>query len=111
MTLQTDHRPDTDISVGRSSIRQSHRILWLLAVFLAVAIAGVAGVAVAAHLTRPAATNPIIYQAPNANTREGRVPSTPVQAPNANTREGRVPSTPVQAPNANTREGRVPANT
>ena len=55
-----------------------------------MAAAAIAGVAVAADMTRPATHTWTAYNKPNANTREGRVPT--YQEPNANTREGRVPT-------------------
>jgi hypothetical protein len=49
-------------------------------------------VVIAQYFTRPATTTaPVVYQEPNANTREGRVPQPVPPEPNANTREGRVP--------------------
>ena len=55
-----------------------------------MAAAAIAGLAVAADMTRPATHTWTAYNKPNANTREGRVPT--YQEPNANTREGRVPT-------------------
>ncbi len=109
MTLQTERLPDADISRERPA-RQTHYVAWLVAVFIATAIAVVAGVAITAQPTRPAPANETFYQEPNANTREGRVSATVYGDPNANTREDRVPTTTVLEPNANTREGRVSGN-
>jgi hypothetical protein len=103
MTTQLTRTPDTD---SPGSIRRARRWLWLAALLVAMAAAAIVGVAVAAQVTRPPTDAGVVYQEPNANTREGRVPS--YQEPNANTREGRVST--YQEPNANTREGRVAAN-
>jgi hypothetical protein len=70
----------------------SHPAASLLAVFVAMAIAVVAGVTITTYLTRPTADTGTVYQESNANAREGRV-STPGQEPNTNPREGRVPGT------------------
>jgi hypothetical protein len=90
------------------SVRRARHWLWPATLLIAMATAAVAGVTVTAHLTRPAPDTGIVYQEPNANTREGRVPT--YQEPNANTREGRVPAPTVGEPNANTREDRVPTS-
>jgi hypothetical protein len=60
MTVRTDRAPATQIS-DKPSVRWSHHVLWLMAVFVAVAIAAVAGVTFTAYLTRPAATNGTVY--------------------------------------------------
>jgi hypothetical protein len=106
MTLQTHLRPDTQRTRPRRRAGRSRRIWWALAFLVAIVAATLGGLAIAAQLTNPPSSPRIVYQEPNANTREGRVPA--YQEPNANTREGRVPA--YQEPNANTREGRVPAN-
>jgi hypothetical protein len=105
MTAQLTRTPDTK---APGSVRQARRWLWLAALLAAMAAAAVVGVAVTAQVTRPAPDTGIVYQEPNANTREGRVPT--YQEPNANTREGRVPAPTVGEPNANTREDRVPTS-
>jgi hypothetical protein len=103
MTAQLTRTPETK---APGSIRQARRWVWLGALLVAMATAAVAGVAVTAQVTRPAPDTWTVYQEPNANTREGRVPT--YQEPNANTREDRVPVPTYQEPNANTREDRVP---
>jgi hypothetical protein len=112
MTAQTDLRPETEISrkPGSNKIsrkpggaRKPHRVLWLIVLLITMAVAGVAGVAVATNVTDPPAPTRVVYPEPNANSREGRVPG----PPNANDREGRVPTSAAQEPNANDREGRV----
>jgi hypothetical protein len=112
MTAQTELRPDIEISrkPGSNKIsrepgdtRKPHRVLWLIVLLITMAVAGVVGVAVAAHVTDPPAPTRVVYPEPNANSREGRVPG----PPNANSREGRVPTSAAQEPNANDREGRV----
>ena len=117
MTAQTDLRPETEndrkpgsteISREPGGARKPHRVLWLIVLLIAMAVAGVVGVDVAAHVTDPPAPDSGRLPEPNANAREGRVPAT--QEPNANEREGRVPATATQEPNANTREGRVSDN-
>jgi hypothetical protein len=116
MTTQTDLRLETENSrkpgyteIGRESggARKPRRVLWLIVLLIAMAVAGVVGVVVAAHVTDPPAPTRVVYPEPNANDREGRVPTTTDAAhePSANDREGRVPTT-AQEPNANTREGR-----
>ena len=90
MTQQTDRRPDTEISSQHRGARQPNRYRWLLVVLLAMAIAGIVGVAVTSDMTAPP-TTPTVSHEPNANTREGRVPTPTSVEPNANTREGRVP--------------------
>ncbi len=104
MTPQIDRAAEVEISRART-VSQKHHILWPLALLFAIVITGVAGVAIAANQTRPAATTATAYQEQNANTREDRILTT-VQEQNANTREDRVPTT-VQEQNANIREGRV----
>ncbi len=115
MTAQTEHRPDIEIGnkpgsnkVGRepAATGKPHRVLWLIVLLIAMAVAGVVGVTVAANVTDPPAPTPVVYPVPNANSREGRVPA----PPNANDREGRVPTTAARQPNANDREGRVSDN-
>jgi len=118
MTTQIDLRPETEISRKSSSndisrepsgARKPHRVLWLIVLLIAMAVAGVVGVVVAANVTDlPAPTQ--VSPGPNANEREGRVPTTATQPPSANVREGRVPTTATQPPNANEREGRVAEN-
>jgi hypothetical protein len=110
MTQQTVRRPDTEIARQHSSPQQPNRHLWLLAVLLSMAVAGIVGVAVTAHLTGPATTTHSVYNEPNPNAREGRVPTTSVD-PNPNSREGRVSTATSVDPNANAREGRVPTAT
>jgi hypothetical protein len=105
MTVQITRSPDTE---SPATVQRTRRWLWLAALLVAMAAAAVVGVAVAANVTRPAPDTGVVYQEPNANTREGRVPT--YQEPNANTREGRVPVPAYQEPNANTREGRVPTS-
>ena len=114
MTAQTDLRPETEhdrkpgsteISRESGGARKPRRVLWLIVLLIAMAVAGVVGVTVAAHVTDPPAPARVVYLEPNANSREGRVPAT--QEPNANEREGRVPTTAAPEPNANDREGRV----
>ena len=113
MTAQTELRPDIEssrkpgsnkISREPGGARKPHRVLWLIVLLIAVAVAGVVGVAVAAHVTDPPTPTRVVYPEPNANSREGRVPRPP---PNANDREGRAPTAAAQEPNANDREGRV----
>ena len=115
MTAQTELRPDIEIGnkpgsnkVSREpgGTRKPHRVLWLIVLLIAMAVAGVVGVTVAANVTDPPAPARVVYPEPNANDREGRVPP----PPNANDREGRVPTTAAQQPNANDREGRVSDN-
>jgi hypothetical protein len=112
MTAQTELRPETDhdrkpgsnkISRKPGDTRRPYRVLWLIVLLITMAVAGVVGVAVAAHVTDPPAPTRVVYPEPNANSREGRVAG----PPNANDREGRVPPTAAQEPNANEREGRV----
>ncbi|HEY7009234.1 MAG TPA: hypothetical protein VH395_09850 [Jatrophihabitantaceae bacterium] len=81
----------------------------MIAILVAMAVAALAGVAVATSLTSPATHAQTVYQEPNANTREGRVPAPAQVEPNANIREGRVPTSAQVEPNANFREGRVPS--
>ena len=90
MSVQIDRQPDVEVGDERRSIRRPLRFMWPLAIFLAMVIAGAAGVIVVAQLTGPPTDSGPVYQEPNANTREGRVPPAPYQEPNANTREGRV---------------------
>ena len=113
MTAQIDLRLDTEnrrkpggteVSRKPGGTRKPHRVLWLVVLLIAMALAGVVGVVVAANVTDPPAPTRDVYPEPNANSREGRVP-------NANEREGRVPTTAAHVPNANEREGRVPAAT
>jgi hypothetical protein len=111
MTVQADLRPDTEISRKPGGTRKPLRALWLIVLLMAMALAGVVGVVVAAHVTDPPAPTRVVYPEPNANSREGRVAATATQQPNANEREGRVPATATQQPNANDREGRVPTTT
>jgi len=106
MTLQTDRQRDTETTHQHTSGRAPNRYMWLFAVLLAMAVAGIVGVAVTAHLTGPATTKTTVYHEPNPNTREGRVPAS--IDPNANTREDRGPAS--VDPNANTREDRVSGN-
>jgi hypothetical protein len=112
MTAQTELRPDIEISRNPGSneisrkpgdTRRPYRVLWLIVLLITMAVAGVVGVAVAAHVTDPPAPTRVVYPEPNANFREGRVAG----PPNANDREGRVPTSAAQEPNANDREGRV----
>jgi hypothetical protein len=110
MTVQTDHRPDTDSSRQHSNVRRPSRIWWLLALLAAMAAAAVVGVAVAAQLTSPTTHTQTVYLEPNANTREDRVTAPTDVEPKANTREGRLPTPTDVEPNANTREGRVSGN-
>jgi hypothetical protein len=78
MTMQITHAHDT----RSSTVKHWRRGLWLLALLLAaMATAAVAGVAVAAHLTSPTTGTQVVYREPNANTREGRVPTDCVPAP------------------------------
>jgi hypothetical protein len=104
MTTQLTRAPDT---TSPATVRRARRWLWLAALLVAMAAAAVVGVAVAAQVTRPAPDTGIVYQEPNANSREGRAPAQ--TEPNANTREGRLPTPTFTEPNANTHEGRVPA--
>ena len=62
MTAQTELRPDIEIGrkPGSNKIsrepggtRKPHRVLWLIVLLIAMAVAGVVGVAVAAHVTDP----------------------------------------------------------
>jgi hypothetical protein len=108
MTVQTSRRPDTETHAEQRRASLPRRVVWLLALLVAMAVAAVVGVAVAAHLTSPATVAPTVYHEPNANTREGRVPAPTFTEPNASTREGRVPAPTYVEPNANTREGRDP---
>jgi hypothetical protein len=87
MTAQLTCTPETR---APNSVRRARRWLWLAALLVAMATAAVVGVAVAAQVTRPAPDTWTVYNEPNANTREGRVPT--YEEPNANTREGRVPT-------------------
>jgi hypothetical protein len=68
----------------------SHPAAALVAVFVAMTIAVVAGVTITAYLIRPTADTGTVYQVSNANAREGRV-STPGQEPNTNPHEASVP--------------------
>jgi hypothetical protein len=111
ITLQIDRRPDTEIKGNRSSVRRPRDLIWSLALLVAMVIGGIARVTVAAHPSGPATETRTVHQEPNANTREGRVPTPTVQETNANAREGRVPTPTVQETNANAREGRVPTPT
>jgi hypothetical protein len=108
MTAQTLVRPDTEISRKRGDAPKPRRVLWPIVLLIAMAVAGIVGVAVAAYVTDPPAPTRVVTQEPNANDREGRLPTTATQQPNANDREGRVPTTTTHEPNANDREGRVP---
>jgi hypothetical protein len=90
MSVQIDREPDVEVGDERRSIQRPHHFMWPLAILLAMLIAAAAGVIVVAQLTGPPTDNGPVYQEPNANTREGRVPPAPYQQPNANTREGRV---------------------
>jgi hypothetical protein len=98
MTQQMDRRPDTEISRQSRGAKKSNRAEKLVAVLLAAAVAGFVGVAVVTHLTGPGTTTEHVFHVPDANAREGRVPTTltPVEpwggSPNANAREGRVPT-------------------
>ena len=118
MTAQTDLRLETENSrkpgsteISRESggARKPRRVLWLIVLLIAMAVAGVVGVVVAANVTDPPAPTRVVYPEPNANDREGRVPHHRAHEPNTNDREGRVPTTAAQEPNANEREGRVAA--
>ena len=119
MTAQTDLRLETENSrkpgsteISRESggARKPRRVLWLIVLLIAMAVAGVVGVVVAAHVTDPPAPTRVVYPEPNANDREGRVPiTTTAHEPNANAREGRVTTTAAQEPNANEPKGRVAA--
>lgn len=110
MTAQIDLRPDSDVSREPGVARKPLRVLWPILLLIAMAVAGVVGMAVAANLTEPAAPTPVIYAEPSANSREGHGGASVTQEPNANEREGRVPDTTSQQPNANTRERRIPVN-
>jgi hypothetical protein len=98
MTAQTELRPDIEISRKPGSkisrepgdTRKPHRVLWLIVLLITMAVAGAVGVAVAAHVTDPPAPTRVVFAEPNANSREGRVPTSAAQEPNANDREGRV---------------------
>jgi len=105
MTTQLTRTHDTEPPTAAPRTR---RWLWLAALLVAMAAAAVVGVAVTAQMTSPPSSPRIVYQEPNANTREDRVPA--YQEPNANTREDRVSIQTYHEPNANTREGRVPIN-
>ena len=72
MTTQLGRTPKT---TAPSSVRRARRWLWLAALLVAMAAAAIVGVAVAAHVTRPATDTWTVYNEPNANTREGRVPA------------------------------------
>ena len=90
MTAQTELRPDYLIIEPRSA-RKPRDVVGLIVLLLAMAGAGILGVAVVARLTNTPAPFTVATQPPNANEREGRVPVTATQPPNANEREGRVP--------------------
>ena len=83
MTAQTELRPDIEIGNKPGSNKVSrepdatgkpHRVLWLIVLLIAMAVAGVVGVTVAANLTDPPAPTRVVYPVPNANDREDRVP-------------------------------------
>jgi hypothetical protein len=113
VNILTQPRSDTsttDTTTGdrRGPGRRPRPVLRLLALLAALAIACSGGVVVAQYLTRPATVAPaVVYEEPNANTREDRVPRPVPQEPNANNREDRVPRPVPQEPNANNRESRV----
>ncbi len=116
MTAQTELRPDIEIGnkPGSNELRREpggtrkpHRVLWLIVLLIAMAVAGVVGVTVAANLTDPPAPDP--GRLPGAERQRARRPRTRAP-PNANDREDRVPTTAAQPPNANDREGRVSDN-
>jgi hypothetical protein len=110
LRLDTKNRREpggTEISRKPSGARRPHRVLWLVVLLIAMALAGVVGVVVAANVTNPPEPTPVVYEEPNANEREGRVPTTAAQVPNANEREGRVPTT--AAPGAQRQRARRPS--
>ena len=73
MSVQIDRQPDVEVGDERRRIRRPLQFKWPLAIFLALVIAGAAGVIVVAQLTgQPTESGPV-YQEPNANTRESRV--------------------------------------
>ena len=90
MTAQTDLRPDYLIIEPRSA-RRPRDVVGPIVLLLAMAAAGVLGVAVVERATNPPAPIPVATREPNPNEREGRVPVTATREPNANEREGRVP--------------------
>ena len=95
MTAQTDLRTDYLIIEPRSG-RKPLDVVGPIVLLIAMAGAGILGVAVVARVTNPPAPTPVFAPGPNANEREGRVAATATQAPNANEREGRVAATATQ---------------
>jgi hypothetical protein len=110
MSVHFTARRQTETTTPCSGIRRLTHSWCTHAIVLAMLAAAVAGVALAAQLTSPATHTQTVYQEPNANDREGRVPTPTAVAPNANAREGRVPTPTAIEPNANAREGRVASN-
>jgi hypothetical protein len=108
MTTQLNIRPAIRLSRERDSARPRSRVFGPVMLLSAIVMAGVAGVGVAAYVTDPVAPTRVVYQQPNASDRESRTLEIP--APNANAREGRVPTTTAVGPNANAREGRTSNN-
>jgi hypothetical protein len=119
MTALAHPGPKTSGQHAHDGARKPLRAWWPILLIIGIVLACAAGVGVTASLTDPVAPARVLYrepdpkvgvpagQAPNANTREGRVSTTATDLPNANMREGRVPAVAPGLPNANTREGRV----
>ena len=105
MTALTHTGPKSSDNHAHNGARKPLRAWWPTLLIIGIVLACAAGVGVAANLTEPVAPARVLYQESNRN--DG-VPAG--QAPNANTREGRVPTTSTELPNANTREDRTSGN-
>jgi hypothetical protein len=96
MSVQIDRQPDVEVGDERRSVRRPLHFMWPLAIFLAMVIAGAAGVIVV-QLTSPPTDSGPVYQEPSATPARAASPSAVPRA-EANTREGRVPPAPYQGP-------------
>ena len=111
MATHTHLRPSTTIERELGHNEPRVPVLWPVVLLVAMALAALGGLAVAAQVTAPPAPAPqVASPAPNANEREGRVPTPTLPPPNANERESRLPTPPVPPPNANERESRIPSS-
>jgi hypothetical protein len=101
MTAQTIHAGTVTVSTRRSPLWKQGTT-WLFLVLVAIAIAAFSVAAV--RDPSPAAVTHVVNQAPNANTRQGRVE---LDGPNTNTGQRRVAVSAANEPTATTRQGRV----
>ena len=101
MAIQTNIRP---IQTRHHPIdaEEPHRVSWPIALLVVVALALITTLLVAVQTTDLVGpTRVVTAQEPNANDREGRMPTAQL---NANDREGRMPTAQL---NANDRESRI----